>query len=357
MAKRDPAKGIRKTSAGTYQARVMLDGRRRCRTFASLADAKFWLREQLAHHDRVQRGLDGLEAGHRTFGELCQQWLSTWGKHKRSLVTDESFIRVHLIPFFGAGAVLREIGRTKVDAYRERKAREVSKNTVNHHLTLLGTMLRAAQRENWLREVPHIARFRAAEVNPDPERFRYLRDRDEIDRFLEAAALHENPQLHPLYATAVMTGLRLGELAGLRWSDISFDEALVNVRRSYGGPTKSGWVRRVPLPSRLVPILKRWRLQTSGDLVFVNGRGSMVRRDSPPFRSELQSVLIDAGFARDYLTFHSLRHTFAAQWVSCGGSIYALSRVLGHHSVVVTETRFAHLADSFIAHEAARLRY
>ena len=118
----------------------------------------------------------------------------------------------------------------------------------------------------------------------------------------------------------------------------------MKVRRSYGGPTKSGWVRRVPLPSRLVLILGRWRLRTSGDLVFLNGRGSMVRRDSPPFRSELQSVLIAAGFARDDPTFHSLRHTFAAQWVSCGGLIYALSRVLGHHSVVVTETRYAHLA-------------
>jgi integrase len=105
-----------------------------------------------------------------------------------------------------------------VDPYVRARS-DLNAKTVANHLTLLIAMLNMACHElKWITVVPRIKKPR---IRRGGEDYRYLRTVGEIDRFLAAAAA-ESAQTHALYAVAVFTGMRAGEIAGLRWEDVDF---------------------------------------------------------------------------------------------------------------------------------------
>jgi integrase len=148
--------------------------------------------------------------------------------------------------------------------------------------------------------------------------YRWLRTEPEIRRLL-AAAREEGANVLALYATAVYTGMRAGELAGLRWGHVDLDRRLITVTSSYDGPTKGGETRHVPILDPLLPILRAWALRSAGELVFAHQNGTMLRRDSRLFQETLKRVLERAQLPRRCIVFHSLRHTFASHWAMRGG--------------------------------------
>jgi integrase len=164
-----------------------------------------------------------------------------------------------------------------------------------------------------------------------------------------------------MYSTAVFSGLRAGELAGLRWDDVSFDRRLITVQRSYKSTTKSGELRHVPLLDGLLEVLKEWRLQSKGPLVFPNYAGNMHRKSDYIFQETLHRVLDRARFPKVerrgkltwYITWHGTRHSFASHWMMRSGDLFKLQRILGHADSVTTQ-RYAHLAPSAFDQDHAR---
>jgi integrase len=218
-------------------------------------------------------------------------------------------------------------------------------------------MLRLAGELGWLARVPKIKKPRVRVFDRD---FRYLRTTDEVKRVL-VAAREKGDVVFALYATAIYTGMREGELAGLRWDDIDFERRLITVQRSYEGPTKSGDVRYVPIVDALLPILREWKLRSPLRVVFPSQSGNAFGRSARVFQEVLHRVLESAGLAlverrgklRSALVFHDFRHTFASHWMMNGGDIFRLQRVLGHASVTMT-MRYAHLAPEIFSADNGR---
>ncbi|HTA88357.1 MAG TPA: tyrosine-type recombinase/integrase [Polyangiaceae bacterium] len=316
-----------------------------------VAQAK--LREHEVEVDQIREGLRPREARDKTFNELCDYWIENRAPLKRSGKDDESVIRKHLRPAFGTMRV-RDIGVEDGDAYVLSHA-ILDPKTVSNHLTLLLSMLRLATsfKIPWILNVPRLKKPKTSLFSRD---FNYLRTDEEIRRFLNAAQ-EEGEQVFVLYATAIYTGMRAGELAALEWGDIDLERRLITVQRSFDGPTKSDRVRHVPILDALLPILRSWRLRHPGKLLFTNERGGMYAESGRVFQEVLHRVLDAAAFLkikkrggkeRRYVVFHDLRHTFASQWVMKGGDVFKLQRILGHQSVQMT-MRYAHLApDAFV---------
>jgi integrase len=243
-----------------------------------------------------------------------------------------------------------------VDRYIASRA-TLNAKTVANHLTLLGSLLRLAVELEWMPRLPRIKKPKVRLINQD---FSFLRTEDEIERFLRTAR-EKGEYVYVLYAPALFTGARAGELAGLRWDDVDFERRLVTIQRSYDGPTKAADVRYVPLVDRLLPTLRRWRLRHPGRLVFTNRDGGMLQPSGRIFQETLHDVLKAAGFdkverngkKRPYIRFHDLRHTFASHWTMRGGDLYKLQRVLGHKSAQMT-LRYAHLLPSAFKDDFAR---
>ncbi len=166
--------------------------------------------------------------------------------------------------------------------------------------------------------------------------------------------------LFPMIATAVYSGLRKGELFGLRWPDVNLTAGTLRIAYSYESSPKNGKTRTVPIHPALAPILVVWRRDcpaTVDGLVFPvrlkSGRARMGTKDDG---EALFALLKESGCHVPDNPWHALRHTFASHYVMNGGNLLALQQLLGHHDVSMTMI-YAHLAPHYHAQDLARLTY
>jgi integrase len=328
------------------------NGERQSAVRATYKEALRELRLREAEVLEIKEGRRAAAPVSHTLGELFRYWLEHRAVHKRSAKHDESIIRAHLRPAFGE-VRLTDFSVADVDRFVARIA-DRNPKTIANILTLLGSTLRLAVDLGWLVKAPRIKKPRTRVFESD---FRYLRTVEERDRFLRAAH-NEDEDAYALYATAIFTGLRAGELAALEWSHIDLDSRRITVERSFNGPTKGGDVRYVPIVDALAPLLRARRLSSSSRFVFTNRDGAQLKPCQRVFRETLHRTLHRAGFpkvgGREHIRFHDLRHTFASHWVLFGGDIFKLQKILGHKAIAMT-MRYAHLAPDAFAADLDRL--
>ena len=274
-----------------------------------------------------------------------------------------SILGRHLEPFFGP-MILRSITAEQFDAFASKW--KLDRKTLHNVQTLFVAVLRMACFE--LRWVVSLPKFRKVKLSKTSI-YRWLKTGEEVRHFLAAAAA-EGRLAYVLFAMAIYTGMRQGELVRLRWSNVDLDRRLIVVAEGFSGSTKSGELRHVPILDPLLPILREWRDEHPGTLVFTNRDGRPIQESARIFQEVLHRVLDAAGFERPVakepdpeqprrrrqhvICFHDLRHSFASHWVLNGGDIYRLQRVLGHANVSMT-MRYAHLAPDVFVSDHARL--
>ena len=149
------------------------------------------------------------------------------------------------------------------------------------------------------------------------------------------------------------SGLRIGELIALQWSDIDFVKGILTVSKScHDGqdgliidePKTANSRRLIPLPKQLLPILKGIKKKSKSPFVVsANGSSVSVRSYQRSFELLLKRLNIP------HKGFHSLRHTFATRALECGMDIKTLAEILGHKNPTVTLNRYAH---SLMEHKA-----
>jgi len=332
------------------------NGTRRSEVYASKKDAELMLARRKVEVRETKEGWRTGRPVARSFNDLCDFWLRTVVPVKRSGKDDTSIIEHHLRPSFGA-LPLSQINVQYIDEFKAHRV-HLNPKTVSNILTLFKTMLNRAVEMGWLFGAPVV---RKPKIPRQGETFRYLRSEEEVRRFL-SAALEEGIGIFTLYATAIYTGMRAGELAGLHWDDVDFERGVITVQRSFDGPTKSGEIRRVPIFNVLRPCLRKWALLRPHQVyVFVNEAGTMLQPSARAFQETLHRVLASAEFPditrngkdRHYIVFHDLRHTFASHFMMNGGDLFKLQKLLGHQSVQMT-MRYAHLSPDAFAGEYDR---
>ncbi len=149
------------------------------------------------------------------------------------------------------------------------------------------------------------------------------------------------------------SGLRIGELIALQWSDIDFVKGVLTVSKScHDGkdgliidePKTATSRRMIPLPKQLLPMMKALkRRSVSPFVVSASGNPVSVRSYQRSFELLLKKLKIP------HKGFHSLRHTFATRAIECGMDVKTLSEILGHKNPTITLNRYAH---SLMEHKA-----
>lgn len=148
----------------------------------------------------------------------------------------------------------------------------------------------------------------------------------------------------------ISTGLRLGEICSLKWSDIDLEGKLLYVNRTvqriavdnhstktilFEDVPKSMFSKReIPLPDSIIPYLTRF-VQEEG--YVISGKGPTEPRT---YQYRFQRLLSDAGIGKH--NFHVIRHTFATNCINSGADIKSLSEILGHSNVNITLNRYVH---------------
>jgi integrase len=267
---------------------------------------------------------------------------------RRSLETYQSIAKVHLLPAFG-GIKLRDLRREHIQQmYSDKRDGGLSAARVRRIHGVLSSALNHAVRwglmeHNVCKEVTP-PRVPAPEIRPF--------SLDEARRFLEAT---ESDRFHALYVLGLTSGMRLGEIGGLFWSDLNLDLRILHVQRSlitgYGqtfeAPKTPNSRRNVILTETAAEALLRHRerqaaegFPVDGDaLVFTNTAGKPINPSHLRCRS-FKPILKKAGLP-DTTLHAATRHTCCCILLGQGVNPRVVSLQLGHSSVAFTLQRYA----------------
>jgi len=268
------------------------------------------------------------------FEDFGNEYLELHSKLKKSYDTDCKIVGL-LKKTFG-GKYLYEITSLDVEKFKSTRAKEVKKSkkggkeqcispaTVNRSLAVLKSMFNKAIVWGKLEYNPCRSVKMFKENN---QRLRFL-EREEIDRILANCCEH----LRPIVIVALHTGMRKGEILGLKWRDIDIKRNIIHLSN-----TKNGEKREVPMnetaQKTIIGVLKNPESQ----YVFCNKDGKPYGDIKKSFFTAIEkSGIVD-------FHFHDLRHTFASQLVMSGVDLNTVRELLGHKSLEMT-LRYSHLS-------------
>jgi integrase len=203
--------------------------------------------------------------------------------------------------------------------------------TVNRYLQTLKAMMTKAC--DWKliteRRLRELRKIKLAD-----ERYNRRNDflsREDAERLIDKA----DPQIQPIIICALQTGMRKGEILGLRWSQVDLTHRVVHLPQ-----TKSGEPRSLPINNRLLSTLKGLVRNISDDHVFWNPETGKRWSDLKRLfrRATIKSKLTSRG-----IVFHHLRHTAASWMVMAGVPLATVAAILGHADIKMV-MRYAHLS-------------
>jgi integrase len=283
-------------------------------------------------------------------GEELRRRLEMRGRKKSHRLTVESDLRNHIVPFF-AGRQLDKIEPQDIERYIAAKLRTLAPKTVRNHLGTMHSVFELGLRMSWCHRNPVKLADRPV-IKTTETRIKFL-DHAELEKVLAVRYPDDAfGSIEPvLYLTAAMTGLRQGELIGLRWRDVDFEARRVRVvspyvRGEFNDPKSEDSGRSVPMAKRVAEALAERRDRSlyaaDSDLVFGHpetgrplDRSKLVRR----FKSALRQAEVRR------ITFHELRHTFGTRMAGSGVPLRTIQHWMGHADAKTTQI-YAHYQPS-----------
>jgi len=257
------------------------------------------------------------------FEELAQMYLELHAKpNKRTWHSDVDTIKV-LGKHFN-GKYLYEVTPVLVERFKAERAKEVSVATVNRALACLKCMFNKA------------IEWEKADRNPvkkvklfkeNNKRLRYL-EKEEIVKLLDNC----NGHLKPIIILALNTGMRKGEILGLKWRDVDFRHGIIYLLH-----TKNGEKREIPINEQAKTTLIRVRKHPESPYIFCKKEGQPCGN----VRKSFYTALKKSGIIN--FRFHDLRHTFASHLVMSGVDLNTVRELMGHKSLDMT-LRYSHLS-------------
>jgi len=341
---------------------------------------------QAARQRLGQEPLD-IEDGGGTVDELMGWWIDKFLRRAAS-DTAASSIRKHIIGSGFGKLRLTQVTAGKIDLFLSEKEDELSARSVNHfrgYLSRAFTMARRMERFSRPNPVVDVPKRKVVKRLPD-----YLRPHE-----VRPLIASLKPKWKPLFATALYTGMRKGELFALRKGDIDFDAGVIMVSRSHDRDIpKGGRVEAVPINRELVPYLKKAMTASPSELVFPNDDGTMLPRHTA-LEHVLRRAMRRAGLVTGYvhkcrrhgcghreaaahanpidcpkcdfrlfpvgqvrkIRFHHLRHSTASLLLMKGADLAAVQRIMRHQDPRITTEVYGHLQTTYLRSQIERLRF
>jgi len=299
-----------------------------CKTFERKQEAEDWAEDKEREIKNGQFNFDHHKNQH-TFDELVNRYIQDGIlEHHRSAADTKR----HLIYWksrLGAYAVVH-INTTLLSRERQHllesptsKGSNRTTATTNRYMSSLSSLLSyAVSHLNWLKENPAL---RLKKLKENRGRDRVLSE-EEITRLLSAAKESKSPYLYCIILLSLTTGARQGELLGLEWKDIDFENEIAFIRES-----KNGHLRSIALCKPVLEELHRFHENRNPHkpLVFAS-KTAFGRVD---LKKAWQNAVTRAGITN--CRAHDMRHTFCTLAASRGASNLQLATATGHRTLAM----------------------
>lgn len=360
MAKRLPT-GIRQRSDGRFESRFTVKGKRYSAIARTVKECK----------QKELRMRQEIEAGTYTSNKnlVLDQYFEEWMTAREGSVkgATQSLARGryknHISPALGKRKIA-DIEKREIVRLQQSLAEKMKPISVNSVITLLKGILGEAVNDGVIARNPAagVKMLRESGETAAENIHRALTP-EEQEAFVKEA---RKEWLYEMLMLLLCTGMRQGEAAALKWSDIDYINGVIHISKTVTktsdgkytvGETKSkAGTRDIPLTETSKSILKSQKekqrlihgnvVALSGN-VFEGARGGMVHDrcliyaiESTLQRLEKEEVYIER------FTSHALRDTFATRYIENGGSLQTLKTILGHTSLKMTADLYAHVLPS-----------
>ena len=284
-----------------------------------------------------------------------------WKQHIRHTIKDSTFsnyeviIKNHLLPEFRT-IQIRKITDYLINQFIQKKKQQgLADGTLHVILSVLRSILKYAVKEGaYTKEMIHYPHVNAGRQTINIMK---LSDYYKLENFLTSNMNNFNFGL----LLCMNTGIRVGELSGLRWEDINFEQNKLQIRRTvsriknldyqpdpktgkipqtilYIGPPKTEHSNReIPLPDKLLFYANQVQ-QKANTYILTGSEKCMEPR---AIQRRYASLLKKCGIPP--IKIHALRHQFSCRWVEHGFDTKSLSEILGHTSVKTTLDLYVHI--------------
>ena len=375
MAKRRPAGDglVRKRSDGRWEGRIVVghkaDGSPIFRSVFAKTQGE--LLKKLHSRMEEYRDVELTEESGMTLGQWLDKWLAdymTLTVRESTLNSYKSITEHHIKPLLGdkkIGSIttadiqkmynwLRENGR--VNEHYE-KGNALSDSFIRRVHMMLHEAMDAAVRERLIPKNPTEGTI-IPKVNYAPKQ---ILTEEQLEKIMEA--LKQDPLWFDFFYTELTTGMRRGEICGLKWQDFDDKTGRLHIHRSVsnrkgGGirvgetKTESG-ARTILLPPSTAEILKQRKKKSYSEWIFHNPTVPELPMNPSSAYRHLKTLLKNAELP--LIRFHDLRHTFATMALEHGMDVKTLSTIIGHVSSATTLDIYSHVTDLMQQQAAVRI--
>ena len=308
--------------------------------------------------DQLRRGIYLPDKKIPTFKQVAKDWIeykkpnlrhSTWSVYEGH--TRNHFDEFNLIK-------INRVTTAKVEKWITARHNEgMNIATIKKILVTLGQIMAYAVRHGYVDYNPaRDAERPRGNGESEESKIRVLTPA-EINSFLEA---EKDMKYRTLFMLALFSGARQGELLGLKWSDVDWENNQIHIQRTFNNQrwysTKTDASnRKIDLGPAMMKELKEWKLACPPndlDLIFPNEAGQPINHNNLVKRY-FEPALKKVGIEK--IRFHDLRHTYASLLIEQGENIKYIQVQLGHSSPTVTLNVYAHLMKPVNQEAASRL--
>lgn len=278
-----------------------------------------------------------------TVEEWLEYWLDILMKDQIKISTYSSYqakMKKHIFPLLGRKKLMLLRDKDIGFFLKTLSSRGLSNTTINNIYIILKSALSKAVAEKVILENPC-----QTVMSPKVKKKEIVVLTVEQQGRLEELALKETTCSSIILS--LYTGLRIGEISGLNWSDIDLENRTISIKRTlqrismgdaqnktkiiFGSPKSESSIRKIPIATNLASYLSEKKAQSQSKFVISNKNKFMEPR---LINHHFKKTVAQAGI--ENIHFHILRHTFATRCIEQGIDIATLSKLLGHKSTKMT---------------------
>ena len=363
MAKRRPSGDglVRKRADGRWEGRIVVGHKEDGSPIFRSVFARTQKEVMRKLHSQIEtyRDVELTEESNMTLGKWMDKWLDDYMAltiRESTMDSYQTMTKHYIKPYLGdekIGSIttadiqqlynwLRENGR--VNEHYE-KGNTLSDSMIRSIHMMLHQAMDAAVRERLIVKNPTEGTVIPKNNYPPKQ----ILTEEQLERFLEV--VKQDPVWSDFFYTELTTGMRLGEICGLKWQDFEEKTGRLHIRRSAhrrkGGGVRVGetktetGARTILLPPSTVELLKARKRKSYSDWIFHNPVVPELPMDPSAAYHRLKTLLRYAELPS--IRFHDLRHTFATHALTSGVDAKTLSTILGHTNASFTLDTYTHM--------------
>ena len=358
--------GVRKKSENSYEVRVKHDGKTYYAYASTITEAKkkrVDLKYQLTHGTYIK-------PASYTFGQWFEFWMENYKENsvkRGTCVTYWNYYNASVKERFGDVKLDKIHGEDIQMFYNELVKKGSRSATIKVIKAFMSGAFKQAVKNGIIARNPCDATNFPTKTKAEKKRKAMTKEEQAL--FMEYA---KESYLYNLFAVMLRTGMRCGEIRGLRWGDIDKKEHVIHVRRTLKYINGEGYVadapktktsfRDIPLTQDLIGLLDNqknywnFKVEKIDRYLFCNVDGDPL--DSQAVQVEINRIINRiraAGNEFERITPHVFRHTFATRALEAGMEPQILKAILGHSSIAMTMDLYSHVLPDSKAEEMKKI--